>query len=71
MNMDEENTPQSEGKPMLTVSRYINGEHILEEIAYSDLTIEQLVDLTLSGSLEANKELQRRVGVNILTEDGI
>jgi hypothetical protein len=69
--MDEENKPQSEGKPMLTVSRYINGEHIIEAIAYSDLTIEQLVDLTLSGSSEANKELQRRVGVNILTEDGI
>lgn len=69
--MDEKNTPEAESKPMLTVSKYKNGKHVIEEIAYSDLTIDQLVDLTLSGSVEANKELQRLVGVNILTEDGM
>lgn len=69
--MDEKNTPEAESKPMLTVSKYINGKHVMEEVAYSDLTIDQLVDLTLSGSVEANKELQRLVGVNILTEDGM
>ena len=69
--MDEKNTPEAESKPMLTVSKYKNGKHVIEEISYSDLTIDQLVDLTLSGSVEANKELQRLVGVNILTEDGM
>jgi hypothetical protein len=62
--MDE--NKKSETEPMLTVESYRNDEHIIKEVPYSSLSIEQLVNLALGGSKAANEELQRLVGVDIL-----
>jgi len=62
--MDE--NKKSKAEPMLTVESYRNDEHIIKEVPYSSLSIEQLVNLALGGSKAANEELQRLVGVDIL-----
>ena len=62
--MDENN--KSESEPMLSIGSYRNDEHIVKEVPYSSLSIEQLVNLALGGSKAANEELQRLVGVDIL-----
>lgn len=62
-----EENEKANPEPMLTVSFYADGKHVMEEVPYSSLTIDRLVDLAINGSLYARNELERRVGVDVFS----
>jgi hypothetical protein len=64
--MDE--NKKSNPEPMLTVSYYEDDKHVMEDVPYSSLTIDRLVDLAINGSLDARKELERRSGVDVFKD---
>jgi hypothetical protein len=64
MDENKKSTPE----PMLTISSYVDDKHVMEEVPYSSLTIDRLVDLAVNGSLNARKELERRSGVDVFKD---
>lgn len=67
--MDENEKSTSE--PVLITRAYEeDGSHTTQEVPYSSLPIEKLVDLAIAGSLEARKEVEKRCGADLFKDLG-
>ena len=66
--MDENKEAVQE--PKLIVRSYNEDRHTTEEIPYSELPIEKLVDLALGGSIDARKEVEKRCGADLFKDLG-